>query len=329
MLRRHAWLFGKPPSSPPATVVAISPSNGPMAGGTVVTIQVSSTSGMTSAAIDGIDIAGFGVVDGTHVSGTTAGDGSSGAKDVTVTNGGGTSAPLVGGFTYAAPFTPASLNPDGWWRGPFTGAPWLPTSPGDAHGNLVASGTGPLVGTAVNGITPASFDGTTSRILVSATAASNFVTSTAATVIALFKPTGTLFPNQVAWYSEAPVLITDGGDFGFSNSLSGVRGGDGVGHNTAPYLPLASGAWGMCAYRVSGTTVKCRVSQASGTSDSTPASMPSVVVDALLKLGVNFDGSAIQHGDVLEVIVWKRVLSDSELVQVMGYLNTTYALSLT
>lgn len=83
------------------TVVGVSPSTGGAAGGAHVVIQVDTSAGATSAALDGVNLTGFAIDDATHVSGNTVAH-ALGAVDVTVTNGVGTSAPLVNGYTYVA-----------------------------------------------------------------------------------------------------------------------------------------------------------------------------------------------------------------------------------
>jgi hypothetical protein len=91
------------------TVASIAPTTGSTAGGTAVSITVNSSAGCTGAAVGGVALTAFAIVDATHVSGVT-GVHAAGAADVTVTNATGTSAPLVGAFTYAAAPTLTSLN---------------------------------------------------------------------------------------------------------------------------------------------------------------------------------------------------------------------------
>jgi len=84
------------------TVIAIDPIDGTQAGGTFVTIEVSSSVGILSAAVGGLNITGFAILNATHVTGTTQAH-APGFVDVTVTTAGGTSAPLVGAFEYDQP----------------------------------------------------------------------------------------------------------------------------------------------------------------------------------------------------------------------------------
>jgi hypothetical protein len=84
------------------TVIAIDPIDGTQAGGTFVTIEVTDSTGILSAAVGGLNITGFAILDPTHVTGTTQAH-APGFVDVTVTTAGGTSAPLVGAFEYDQP----------------------------------------------------------------------------------------------------------------------------------------------------------------------------------------------------------------------------------
>lgn len=90
------------------TVVACVPNNGTYAGGTVVVIQVDSSTGCTGATVGGVALTGFSIVDATHVQGTT-GAHASGAVAVSVTNGFGTGT-QAGGFTYTFNKTANALH---------------------------------------------------------------------------------------------------------------------------------------------------------------------------------------------------------------------------
>ena len=97
-------------------VVSISPSAGTISGGDYVIIEVNDSTGATSAALDGVNLTNFVIIDGTHVAGK-ADTHAAGIVNVTVTNGSGTGT-LVGGFTYdtviSAAFTyPRTVSYDG------------------------------------------------------------------------------------------------------------------------------------------------------------------------------------------------------------------------
>lgn len=79
-------------------VISISPNEGFLGGGLLVTIEVNSALYMTGAALGDAPLTDFEIVDATHVRGRT-GEHAAGVVDVTVTNIFGTGV-LADGFTY-------------------------------------------------------------------------------------------------------------------------------------------------------------------------------------------------------------------------------------
>ncbi len=90
-------------------VTGISPSAGPAAGGTSVTITGTNLTGATSVTIGGVSATGVTVVNSTTITATTPA-GTVGAKDVVVTTSGG-SGTGIGLFTYYAAPTVTGINP--------------------------------------------------------------------------------------------------------------------------------------------------------------------------------------------------------------------------
>lgn len=87
---------------PPVTVTAISPDNGPLAGGTSVTITGTNFLNVIGVSIGGSDLVGRAVLSPTQITGTTTAATTRGTNDVTVvssTNGSGT---CPGCFSYVA-----------------------------------------------------------------------------------------------------------------------------------------------------------------------------------------------------------------------------------
>jgi hypothetical protein len=95
------------PTAP--TVYSISPGGGSPSGGTVVTISVDDSTGATGAAVGGVPLTSFSIVDINDVQGTT-GSHVAGVVDVTVTNAVGPGT-LAGAFTYAAAPVVVSISP--------------------------------------------------------------------------------------------------------------------------------------------------------------------------------------------------------------------------
>jgi hypothetical protein len=97
-------LSGKTPSPP--TVLAIDRTLGDtLGGGSRVVFQVDDSSGAVSAALGGVNVTSFSIDDTTHVSGIP-GAHAAGHVNATVTNGVGTSSPLVSAYEYWNPAVP-------------------------------------------------------------------------------------------------------------------------------------------------------------------------------------------------------------------------------
>jgi len=91
------------------TITGISPSSGPLAGGTAVTITGTGFRAGATITVGGTTLTGITVVSSSSITGTTA-IGSAGARDVVVTNSDGQLATLPSGFSYTTQFNgPASV----------------------------------------------------------------------------------------------------------------------------------------------------------------------------------------------------------------------------
>ncbi|MCI0342429.1 MAG: IPT/TIG domain-containing protein [Planctomycetales bacterium] len=95
------FTYGTPPSSPPA-VTNVSPSFGPTAGGTAITVTGSAFATGATVTIGGTAATSVAFVSATQLTAVTPG-GSAGTLTVTVTNPDGQSGALGSGFTYGSP----------------------------------------------------------------------------------------------------------------------------------------------------------------------------------------------------------------------------------
>ena len=95
----------------PPTVTSVSPTVGPTAGGTTVTINGTNFSGATSVTFGGVAATGYTVYSGTQIV-ATAPAGSAGTVDIRVTTVGGTSATSASDqYTYVSPPTVTAVSP--------------------------------------------------------------------------------------------------------------------------------------------------------------------------------------------------------------------------
>ena len=229
-------------------------------------------------------------------------------------------------------FDPATLPFDGLYLPSFGGSPWTPTASAGtsgSNGNLVTLGVSPAVGTAVNGFTPGTFDGATTALSLGTAAFSSLVSSTALTLIALFKASASV-AAATDFYDDPLLLGGSDGNTGLVYTSSGVRAGGYVGSaKQTVAIALATGTWAMCVMRYNGTSVKCRVSQASGTTDATPVVCGSLTIAANMFVGKNYASLKFLAGDVLWIGAATTEISDANLVNIRGGFNSAYGLSLT
>ena len=126
------------------TLVSVTPTDGPVAGGTTVTVTGTGLTGTTDVTFDGVPATGVLVVDDSTVTATAPLHGA-GVVDVSVTTPGG-SETLANAFTYVAAPILAAVTPD---TGPSAGAT-----------------TVTLTGTGLTGTTAVTFDGVPATGLV-------------------------------------------------------------------------------------------------------------------------------------------------------------------
>ena len=93
----------------PPTIASVSPSAGPVAGGTSITVSGTNLLGASEVLVGGVPATGLTVVDAWTIACVTPA-GSAGARDIRVTVPGG-SVTQPGGFSYHAPPTIASVSP--------------------------------------------------------------------------------------------------------------------------------------------------------------------------------------------------------------------------
>src|SRR5579883_652221 len=132
----------------PVTVASISPSSGPTAGGTSVTITGSGFVPGTTVTIGGASLANTSIVSLTQITGTTPA-GAAGAANVVVTNSTGT-ATLTGGYTYVSP---SAVKPTISSITPNTGSNLGATPITITGSNFIAGTTVTIGGAAVTSLT--------------------------------------------------------------------------------------------------------------------------------------------------------------------------------
>ncbi len=226
----------------------------------------------------------------------------------------------------AAAFSPATLSLTGWWRASYSGSPWTPTASAGSsgsNGNLSEATNPPSTGSAVNGLTPADFDGT-NDLLEGANSLDTFINVNAHSGWALLNIDAISTDN--ADPAENPAIATGVSAAHFVVSLR--SSGLAVLHHfgsTAITAAFSTGAWQLVQWKYDGTNYKIRVNSGAWSSG---AASDLASVAANLRVGQNYDGSKRLDGRMLELALTDTTLSDANFDNVKSYVNSRYALSL-
>lgn len=221
----------------------------------------------------------------------------------------------------------------GWsalWEASYAGSPWVAKA---GSGSLADATNPPAVGGAVNGFTPADFDGTNDKL--DGAAASNYVDTgvgTSSTVVALVFVDTVGVAQPTPSDGECLVGLRLSGTLAIDVSTSGTRGSifDGSLKMTTPaFVACSTGAWHLVWMRWTGGSMTHGVDVAP-TPGQTPASTNGPIgLSSLLRIGANYDASiAPQCADfkALAVGAIKRGLTDSEINALAAYWRTKFGL---
>jgi hypothetical protein len=226
-------------------------------------------------------------------------------------------------------FAPSSLALTGWWRASYSGSPWSGiASAGSSGGRDVSEATNPpAAGGAVNGYTPADFDGT-NDFLASTASYADFFSGSAFTVVVLVNVDTAPAPS-VNPHDNATIVADSTGHWGVGVNTSGLRAFifDGTTKDTASdaYVTVSTGTWTMLKVKWTGTQLQIGKN---GDAFTTGVASGDLAAKAgVLRLGRSWD---VQYfdGKVLEVLVAPSALSADELENLRAYFNARYALSL-
>lgn len=241
--------------------------------------------------------------------------------DITIVGPGGASNALA--FEYWDPTQLTSFARK--WSASYSGAPWV----GSGGNNLASIGASdPAVGAAVNGYTPADFDGTNDQLESINTA--NFVGSGNYGVFTLVyvdsaAPTAAnLYDNEAIWqhYSgNGGICVRDNG--GTPQAVSWHH--DGIGFIPAP-VTMALGAWQLILGTYNGTNIQTTVNATGGTPVAVAAGYTS---HNNFRVGGSSFATAQFDGKMLELFSMKANPTAGEKTKALKYCRQRYALALT
>jgi hypothetical protein len=234
----------------------------------------------------------------------------------------------------AAVFDPAVLALSGWWRASYAGSPWVSrASAGSsgANGNLAEATNPPATGAAVNGLTPADFDGSNDQLLNANDLHATFLSTSAFHITALVKFNTAGAAAAGAAYGERAVLADDTqGYCNFSHSTRGIT----LSHyDTATGLwreatvACGTGAWHLAHGWYDGVNLFVQLdSGAPVTGETVATPLPSVA--GTVCVGRNYSGTAFVDGDIAEVMIATTNLGSTARTDIKSYVNSRYALAL-
>lgn len=225
-----------------------------------------------------------------------------------------------------AAFDPATLSASLWVRASYGGVPWTGvSSAGSSGGRNLVAGTAPSVGSALAGLTPAAFNGTT-QFLVNALTINQLFTG-AYDIYALLNlaALGTTGPA----FDEPPIICDSGGNWGLHVSSSGAR----LYHfdtsaKATTYLALGTATWTLLRARYDGSALTIATNgNALGNSSGAGVGLPAGSASSTIRVGSNYTGAALLNGSLAELVVYPSNLSAGNITNMRGYFSARYGIS--
>lgn len=254
----------------------------------------------------------------------------SGVVSVLITNGFGTSAPNTA-WEYYSPNQEAMTS---WVSASFTGAPWVENAsagPSGTNANYGTGGADPTVGAAVNGRTPAQFDGT--EFLNGDIAAHLFASGGGGSVFVLVNASS--LPSDPGVNYEVGNLLGDvvNGEIccGYMNNAAGTTPllfltlSNAAAYNQMTAPAVAAGAWVLCQFRWSTTVAEARVNGSAWTTQAMPGWANTAA--GAVAIGQGYAGARHHAGGMLEAGTLAARLADANWDKLRGYVRTRYQLT--
>jgi len=228
-----------------------------------------------------------------------------------------------------AVYDPAVLSLTGWWRASYSGSPWAGTaSAGGSDLIELAEATDPpATGAAVNGYTPADFDGTND--LLTANAASNALFGGSGSFVCLLYADAAVTDGGAGTFYQYGTLFSDPTNaeacFGLSNSGFIASVLDSTVNYIEASTACATGGWHLAQCKFDGSNLKVRVD--SGSWSSVGFSTFTPITPSNHQAGKSYGGSYF-NGRILEIMTADSALADGDFDNIKSYVNSRYALSL-
>lgn len=236
---------------------------------------------------------------------------------------------MTSALTWAngAIFDPATLSLTGWWRASFSSSPWAGVaSAGSSSGrNLTEATNPPNAGSALNGLTPANFDGSNDRL--NGADADVLVSASTGMIAALFRAdTAAADAGAALAYNNPALLTPNNGGVYLTYSNSGVRLGGfngGAVHNSLA-VAAAAAAWHLVVATWDATTLYLSVD---GGSFSTLAHTINVSAVPTL-VGANYAAGVFFDGQIAELMTGQFAANATIRDNLRSYVNARYGLAI-
>lgn len=226
-------------------------------------------------------------------------------------------------------FDPSSLALSGWYRASYGGAPWSGLASAGASGakTLQTNGADPSVGTALNGFTPATFNGTTQNLKDAVAHINDYISVSAYRVVILANINSPPAPAPQPYLD--PGILGDGGGgyWGITVNSSSFS----MFHYDSSYevitRPIASG-WHMIDASFDGSNLHLSIDAGTPATPVAVANLNAGTSGEDVRVGSNYLPNVFFSGSIAEIITADTVLLNATSVDFKNYFNTRYALSL-
>lgn len=228
-------------------------------------------------------------------------------------------------------FDPATLVLTHWQRGSFASSPWAATaSAGDSGSRALSEATNPpSAGTAVNGFTPALFDGT-NDVLFSPTGSTDLWTASEYSYVLLAKPITAAAPTGSGAWADEQFLGDANAYIGLAYTTLGLKAhhynGVGSGVETTA-ATAATGSYHMMLVYYDGTTLRVDVNAGVSVGSATVGSISGFGSSGAMRIGRGNAAGSFSNVEILEVMTSKVNLSPYK-AGLKSYFNARYGLSL-
>lgn len=228
----------------------------------------------------------------------------------------------------ASVFDPATLSLTGWWRASYSGSPWVGTASAGASGsrNLTEATNPPTAGTAVDGFTPARFNGTNQKLGHAGPVATTFVSTTQWSTWVMFKATAAFaFGADNQRYNSPHFWCSDdsGVGVGFDSNGINVHQADNSPAQRDTKIACGTGAWHVLFAWWDGSLLHLQLDNGSPVTTAC-TSMYSGVSYAALLVGCNWNGSNWFQGDIEDMEIRNVAFSGTEVADIYTALKTQY-----